>query len=199
MKEIIQKKLEEIEKQEHVKIILAVESGSRAWGFESADSDYDVRFIYVREPEMYLRLDNVRDVIAKEYFDVKKSIMHYLNMTSTTFNNYLQDDMVKLKKYFYAIRPILAAKYAIENKTQPPVKFDELKETMLDKYLMDEVNHLLELKTNSNEREYIPVISGLNKYIENNMNEIKKYASNITDLQFKWDRLNQYFLKLLKY
>ena len=40
MKEIIQKKLEEIEKQEHVKIILAVESGSRAWGFESADSDY---------------------------------------------------------------------------------------------------------------------------------------------------------------
>jgi len=250
MKEIIQKKLEEIEKQEHVKIILAVESGSRAWGFESADSDYDVRFIYVREPKMYLRLDNVRDVIewqldevfdisgwdikkalqllyksnptlfewinspivyketeealelrdiAKEYFDVKKSIMHYLNMTSTTFNNYLQDDMVKLKKFFYAIRPILAAKYAIENNTQPPVKFDELKETMLDEYLMDEVNHLLELKTNSNEREYIPVISGLNKYIENNMNEIKKYASNITDLQFKWDRLNQYFLKLLKY
>ena len=79
------------------------------------------------------------------------------------------------------------------------LKFDELKETMLDEYLMDEVNHLLELKTNSNEREYIPVISGLNKYIENNMNEIKKYASNITDLQFKWDRLNQYFLKLLKY
>ena len=33
MKEIIQKKLEEIEKQEHVKIILAIESGSRAWGF----------------------------------------------------------------------------------------------------------------------------------------------------------------------
>ncbi len=63
MKEIIQKKLEEIEKQEHVKIILAVESGSRAWGFDSADSDYDVRFLYVREPAMYLKLDNIRDVI----------------------------------------------------------------------------------------------------------------------------------------
>ena len=73
MKEIIQKKLEEIEKQEHVKIILAVESGSRAWGFDSADSDYDVRFLYVREPEMYLKLDNIRDVIEwqlDEVFDI---------------------------------------------------------------------------------------------------------------------------------
>ena len=249
MKEIIQKKLEEIEKQEHVKIILAVESGSRAWGFESADSDYDVRFIYVREPEMYLRLDTVRDVIewqldevfdisgwdikkalqlfyksnptlfewinspiiyketeealelrviAKEYFDVKKSVMHYLNMTSTTFNNYLQDDMVKLKKYFYAIRPILAAKYALENKIQPPVKFSELKETMLDDAINDEVNHLLELKINSNETQYIPVINCLNQYIENNMNEIKNYTNNITESHFEWDRLNQYFLKLLQ-
>lgn len=73
MKEIIQKKLEEIEKQEHVKIILAVESGSRVWGFDSADSDYDVRFLYVREPEMYLKLDNIRDVIEwqlDEVFDI---------------------------------------------------------------------------------------------------------------------------------
>ena len=249
MKEIIRKKLEEIEKQEHVKVILAVESGSRAWGFESTDSDYDVRFIYVREQEMYLRLDPIRDVIewqldevfdisgwdikkalqllyksnptlfewinspiiyketeealelrnlAKEYFDVKKSVMHYLNMTSTTFNNYLQDDMVKLKKYFYAIRPILAAKYTLENKIQPPVKFSELKETMLDDAINDEVNHLLELKINSNETQYIPVINCLNQYIENNMNEIKNYANNITESHFEWDRLNQYFLKLLQ-
>ena len=249
MKEIIRKKLEEIEKQEHVKVILAVESGSRAWGFESTDSDYDVRFIYVREPEMYLRLDPIRDVIewqldevfdisgwdikkalqllyksnptlfewinspiiyketeealelrnlANGYFDVKKSVMHYLNMSSTTFNNYLQDDMVKLKKYFYAIRPILAAKYVLENKIQPPVKFSELKETMLNDAINDEVNHLLELKINSNETQYITVINCLNQYIENNMNEIKNYANSITESHFEWDRLNQYFLKLLQ-
>ena len=123
--------------------------------------------------------------------------MHYLNMSSTTFNNYLQEDMVKLKKYFYAIRPILAAKYAFEYKTQPPVKFDELKDTMLDKNLMEEINHLLELKINSNETEYIPVINCLNKYIENNINEIKNYANHLTESHFEWDRLNQYFLKLV--
>lgn len=50
-------KLSEIEQEENVYIIMAVESGSRAWGFASPDSDYDVRFIYVRTEDDYLRLD----------------------------------------------------------------------------------------------------------------------------------------------
>ena len=63
MRETILKKLNEIEKKENAKILLAVESGSRAWGFASPDSDYDVRFIYVRPKEDYLRLEKTRDVI----------------------------------------------------------------------------------------------------------------------------------------
>ena len=45
MQEIIRQKLREIEEKENVKILMAVESGSRAWGFASPDSDYEVRFI----------------------------------------------------------------------------------------------------------------------------------------------------------
>ena len=63
MRETILNKLNEIENRENVKILLAVESGSRAWGFASPDSDYDVRFIYVRPREAYLRLEKTRDVI----------------------------------------------------------------------------------------------------------------------------------------
>ena len=63
MRELILSKLEEIEKQYDVHILLAVESGSRAWGFESPDSDYDVRFIYVRKQSDYLKLEGIRDVI----------------------------------------------------------------------------------------------------------------------------------------
>ena len=63
MRETILKKLNEIEKKENAKILLAVESGSRAWGFASPDSDYDVRVIYVRPKEDYLRLEKTRDVI----------------------------------------------------------------------------------------------------------------------------------------
>ncbi len=48
MRKIIETQLKEIEEKENVRIIHAVESGSRAWGFASPDSDYDVRFIYVR-------------------------------------------------------------------------------------------------------------------------------------------------------
>ena len=44
--DMIQKSLDEIEKKNNVRVLLAVESGSRAWGFASPDSDYDVRFIY---------------------------------------------------------------------------------------------------------------------------------------------------------
>lgn len=51
-----------IEEKENVKILHAVESGSRAWGFASPDSDYDVRFIYVRKKDDYLSLKEKRDV-----------------------------------------------------------------------------------------------------------------------------------------
>ena len=66
----IQDNLNQIEEQHDVKILLAVESGSRAWGFASADSDYDVRFIYVHRPEQYLRIDSMKDVIEWQLDEV---------------------------------------------------------------------------------------------------------------------------------
>lgn len=52
-----------IEHDEGVKVLFAVESGSRAWGFASQDSDYDVRFVYKRPIYDYLRLDKRKDTI----------------------------------------------------------------------------------------------------------------------------------------
>ena len=63
MRNEILKILLSIEEEQDVTIPYAVESGSRAWGFESADSDYDVRFIYVRPLEDYLRIRLMRDVL----------------------------------------------------------------------------------------------------------------------------------------
>ena len=58
-----------IEQSEQVKILYACESGSRAWGFESDDSDHDVRFIYLRRTSHYLTIQNKRDVIEKPIDD----------------------------------------------------------------------------------------------------------------------------------
>ena len=65
MKKIIRDRLLKIQQQENVHIFYACESGSRAWGFPSADSDYDVRFIYARPKDWYLSInvDVKRDVI----------------------------------------------------------------------------------------------------------------------------------------
>ena len=61
--DLILLKLKEIETAHHVKILHAIESGSRAWGFASPDSDYDVRLIYVRPQNDYLKLQPKQDFI----------------------------------------------------------------------------------------------------------------------------------------
>lgn len=60
MEDDIRSRLDAIQASENVCIVYACESGSRAWGFPSADSDYDVRFIYVRPVEWYLSIDEKR-------------------------------------------------------------------------------------------------------------------------------------------
>ncbi len=60
---LISEKLKEIEQKEHIKVLYAAESGSRSWEVSAPDSDYDVRFIYIRDPKEYLRLDKVPDVL----------------------------------------------------------------------------------------------------------------------------------------
>lgn len=93
MRNTILSKLKEIEERENIKILHCVESGSRAWGFASPDSDYDVRFIYVRPKEFYLRLDKTRDVIEWQLddtldingWDIKKALTLLLGSNPTLF------------------------------------------------------------------------------------------------------------------
>lgn len=63
MHQRIQEVLAGIEAEHGVRILYACESGSRGWGFESADSDWDVRFIYVHPRDWYLSIEEERDVI----------------------------------------------------------------------------------------------------------------------------------------
>lgn len=62
-RKVILAKIRELEKIYLIHVLWCVESGSRAWGFASKDSDWDVRFVYVHRPEWYVRVEEQRDVI----------------------------------------------------------------------------------------------------------------------------------------
>lgn len=97
--------LSRIEKKENVAILYACESGSRAWGFESDDSDYDVRFIYLRPTQWYLTIQNKHDVIEKPIedeldlsgWDVPKTL-ELLRKSNPPLLEWLQSPIVYLQK-----------------------------------------------------------------------------------------------------
>lgn len=63
MKNVIMEKIRKIETDYEVKVLMAIESGSRGWGFPSTDSDYDVRFIYIHNKSWYLNVFEGKDTI----------------------------------------------------------------------------------------------------------------------------------------
>lgn len=80
--ENIAHKLKEIERKKSIKILCACETGSRAWGFPSPDSDFDIRFIYMHERDWYLSLNVRKDTVEImdgdldiTGWDLKKSLM----------------------------------------------------------------------------------------------------------------------------
>ena len=247
MQNVIEEQLKEIE--ENVKIIYCVESGSRACGFASPDSDYDVRFIYVRNKEDYLKLNKNRDVIewrlddvldingwdiqkalrllyksnptliewsmspmvykttpqwekisgiVSQYFLEKTGVYHYLSMAKGNYREYLKTDEVKLKKYFYVIRPILACKWILDKKTAPPMLFSELMNECLDDELKPEINRLLEIKKQTSELGKGKRIDVINDYIEKELAEIEKKADMIENKYNNWEILNKIFLEILE-
>lgn len=249
MQNIINEKLDEIERKENIKILHCVESGSRAWGFASPDSDYDVRFIYLRPKDYYLRLDKTRDVIEWQldetldingwdlqkslrllhnsnptlfewnsspiiyrtseewkkisqiingYFVKKAGLYHYLSTAKSNYREYLKTEIVRLKKYFYVLRPILACKWILDRGTPPPMLFKTLMDCYLDKTVKPALDNLLELKINSPEISTGKRIDKINEYIELNLAEIENAVKiNSDDDRRDWNELNEVFLGLL--
>ena len=250
MKSMIQAKLEQIEREQECRILLAVESGSRAWGFDSLDSDYDVRFIYVRPKDRYLQLQPSRDVIENQmdyildingwdldkalrlmyrsnptlcewlqstiiyrnspqaermraaqryYCSPKSSVYHYLNMAKANYKSCLYGERVKAKKYLYVLRPLLAAKWILQNKTPPPMRFEELAASQLAPELNPVVQYLLEQKRNRFETGVVSRIDTLNSYLDACILELEKTADAMPSESAKdWETLNELYLSALE-
>ena len=228
----INEKLDEIEAKENVRILHAVESGSRAWGFASPDSDYDVRFVYVRRKEDYLKLNEPRDVIewqldevldingwdlkkallqfargnatlfewsgspivyrttpewkkitevSKQYFSEKSAVYHYYGTANKTYHEYLTGDKVRYKKYFYALRPLMASMYIEEKHMAPPVLFDDLLKMDIPAELRAAIVELLEIKKRTTEKEENPQLPVIQAFIESEIEKQKEIADSLPD------------------
>lgn len=103
MKAIILERLKKFEKDNNVEVILAVESGSRGWGFASEDSDYDVRFVYKHPADRYLDLhppsmshDWIEGNADYEGFDIHK-FYDLLYKSNMNIIDWLMQDVIKEK------------------------------------------------------------------------------------------------------
>jgi predicted nucleotidyltransferase len=220
-----------MESEENVRILYACESGSRAWGFPSKDSDYDVRFLYLRRPEAYLSIFEQRDVIERPISDLldingwdlkkalrlfrksnppllewlqspiryednytvadnirrisplsfspKSSIYHYLNMARGNYRDYLQGSEVKIKKYFYVLRPLLACAWIEKYGGVPPLEFTVLVKDLIpeESELRETVDRLLTRKMAGDELNLEARLPVINDYLEQQIAHFEASAS----------------------
>lgn len=237
-----------IEKEQDIEILYAVESGSRAWGFPSKDSDYDVRFLYRRKKEWYLKLEKTADhlempisdqldisgwdldkalrllqksnpallewlnspivyrqnpkfitefrELSEKNLDSKRLIYHYLHMAEGNYREYLKKDKVRIKKYFYVLRPVLACMWIKEYNQRPPVEFERLLTLpSLQPELLKIINELLLRKRRGDELALETAIPQLNQFLEEQLTFFQSFVKGLDNgKSISNAELNQFFL-----
>ncbi|MGD2250714.1 MAG: nucleotidyltransferase domain-containing protein [Candidatus Methanofastidiosia archaeon] len=230
MKEKIYQICKNVESEKGITILFAVENGSRAWGFSSKDSDYDVRFVFVRPLKEYLQIKNPPNVInfsldkhgqpcdAKNAliditgFDIFKYVKllsksnptciewlisdivyygkqnkvftdfalknfskialyhHYKSMCRNNYEKFiLSKKHITYKKYLYALRGLINAKWVVYNQSIPPFIFEDVLKEMkeiLPEYITDIVYKIIQKKKKGKEKEHITNIEIVDKFIE---------------------------------
>jgi uncharacterized protein len=260
MKDHILQVIKQIEIDHEINILFACESGSRAWGFPSKDSDYDVRFIYIHKKDWYLSIDQKRDIIeipkrdrlsipvnelldvsgweltkalrlfrksnppllewlrsniiyyqshsaiekmnaiANQIFAPSSCVYHYLNMAKGNYRDYLVGQKVKIKKYFYVLRPILAAKWIEKYNDIPPIEFHQLLEDVIPpSELKDQIHSLLVRKMAGEEFALKERINVINQFIEAEIKSLEEYANGLkTEVIDPTAQLDQLFRETLE-
>ncbi len=248
----IQTRLSNAEKEHDIEVLFAIESGSRAWWFESQNSDFDARFIYRHKKEHYLSIENKRDVVEypivddvdingwdikkalqlfqkwnptfsewikspityrdnsdfrkeileleKDYFSPKNYIFHYLHMAQWNFREYLKRDQVRVKKYFYVLRPILACLWVEKYNTAPPMEFQILYNDceLISTELRAEIDTLLIRKKSGDELDVENRIQILNDFLEEQINFFEKKDSQYDVDRVPTEILDAVFRKYIK-
>jgi len=254
---LILDRLKSLAKGENIRILYACESGSRAWGFPSPDSDYDIRIIYAHPIDWYLSVEESRDVIEQPIekhilgeldvagWDIRKTLRlakksnpviwewlqspiayytqhsnairemrdgiescfspiaacyHYLSICRGTMDRELGGDAVKIKKYFYMLRPVLAASWIEKNKAIPPMEFQPLLQ-ILDgaPRIRTKIDELLERKQYTDERMPISREPLIDAYLESELKRLTELVARLPGAHPNMSAIDILFRKSLGY
>lgn len=246
----IQQLLAQIEKKKGIQIRYACESGSRAWGFPSPDSDFDIRFIYLHPREWYLSVnegeDNIRVMpndlldgngwdfrkflrlmhasnstvyewlsspivylenkpftdalweLALGYFQPKKVMFHYLGIATSMLEKEFQTSDVKIKKYFYVLRPVLSAAWIAEKGTPPPIDFYQLLPLVqANAPVHQAILDLLKQKETALEGQQVPRVAVLDEFVATEMERCESIAKATEKRPVTWNAINDFYRKTL--
>ena len=151
---------------------------------------------WLNSPIMYRKTDFLQRIepLLTMCFSEKRMLHHYLNIAKNDMARNLQGEMVKTKKYFYALRPVMACEWILKHHSAPPVPFNGLVDTVLPEKMKPHIDNLLDLKMNAPEDTRITHISEIDDYLNDEVNIISAFLDESEwSNPVCWDQLDDFF------
>lgn len=251
MRDLILKRLKDLESSHNISILYACESGSRAWGFASPNSDWDVRFIYVHHQDWYLSINEQKDsldfaidendldlsgwelrktlrlfrksnaspfewlqspivyfnnynfqaelwALHQQYFNPRATTYHYLGLAKNSLKKGFVDGKMDIKKYFYILRPLLAAYWICHQESAAPMEFAPLLAQLeSNKALHQAIQNLTKQKQIAMEGDWTEPIPIIQDFILKTLDECGKMTATLDVPPSSNDTVNQFFRSML--
>jgi predicted nucleotidyltransferase len=156
---------------------------------------------WLQSPIVYQGDSTFADDMCKlmpQYFSLRSGANHYLSMAHNTLRDDLQTEQVKLKRYFYALRPALACLWIVERQTVPPMEFEHLRVMIADKEVQNAIDELLERKKAADEKALITPVSLLNQWLSDTLDRCKEHIPMLPSEKKYTDVLNDIFRKYIQ-
>lgn len=112
----------------------------------------------------------------------ERSYYHYLHMAAKNYREHLSGDIVKLKKYLYVLRPLLASLWIEKNLGTVPMRFQDLVDALIsDEVLKAAIAELLVIKRRAKESELAPAMPIINRFIETELVRLENVKQHATE------------------